>query len=136
MDKLQLRAVIAGICFGLYPLFLSRSKLTPNLACAAFTFTTFLCVLPFALGEMRNLVSAYWTMLILGAILSGAGMLTMTSYLAKATPVSVGLLIILMLIAQAAVTAAYQMVMDRGVSLTKCLGFAFATVAIVLLNKK
>ncbi len=121
MDKLQVKAAIAGICFGLYPLLLSRSRLPGNISCAVFTLIVFICVSPFAVGEISNLRQTRWVMLIGSGIASSIGMLAMTGFLSRTPAGSVGLLIVLMTVTQTIVTATYQVVMDKGISLTVCL---------------
>ncbi len=136
MDNLQLKAVIAGICFGLHPLLLNRGGLSGNLLSAVYALIVFIFVLPFGLGEIRNLSHANWLMLFGAGAICATGTLFYTGYLAKASPTNVGLLIVLMIVMQTVVTAIYQAIMDKGVSLTKLCGFVLAAAAIVLLNKK
>lgn len=136
MDKSQIQAVLAGLMFGIYPLLLNKSKLGGNIMAAVFTFAVFMFIFPFATGQIKNLAGADWRMLLGSAAVSAIGMMCMTSYLASSSQSSVGLLVILMVVIQAIVTACYQIAMDRGVSLAKVVGFGCATAAIILLNKK
>jgi len=103
---------------------------------ATFSFIVFMFILPFARSEFKCLATADWSMLIGAGVISAIAMMSMTSYLAASDHKSVGLLIILMIVAQAVITAAYQMVMDRGISTTRLIGFICAGTAIVLLNNK
>lgn len=136
MDKMQCRAILAGLLFGIYPLFLSKSRISGNVMGATFSLVVCLTILPFALGEMKELAMTNWRMLIGAGIVSAMGLMCMTSYLALPDQRQIGLLIILMIITQATVTAVYQVYMDKGISLTRILGFISAAVAIVLLNKR
>lgn len=136
MDKLQIRAVIAGICFGIYPLLLNRSRLGGNMQSAVFCILVCLFVIPFAVKEVGELAHTYWAMVIGAGMASAMGMLSMTGFLAKASPVAAGTLIVMMIVTQTLVTAIYQVVMDKGVSFTRGLGFVLAAIAIVLMNRK
>jgi len=136
MDKMQLRAVLAGVFFGIYPLLLNRAKLGVNISSAAFCLVVFICVAPFAYGEVGQLRQTYWVMLLGAGVASAAGMLSMTGFLVKVPADSVAPLIVLMMVTQTVLTACYQIYMDGGVSVSRFLGFVLAAGAIVLLNRK
>ncbi len=136
MEKLQLRAILAGAFFGIYPLLLNRSNIKGNVMAAIFSFMVAVFILPFALNELRSLVVADWRMLIGASAVSAIAMMSMTSFLAASDRTSAGLLVLLMIITQATVTGIYQAFMDKGISVNKILGFAFAIAAVVFLNKK
>lgn len=136
MDKYQIRAVLAGVFFGLYPLLLNRSNLPGNLTGMMFSFFVAVFILPFALGEAPKLATANWLMLISAGAISAIAMMCMTNFLTNNTEEKIGLLIILMIVTQATVTAIFQIIMDKGVSATRLSGFALAIMAVYLLNKK
>ncbi|OHA34986.1 MAG: hypothetical protein A2928_03355 [Candidatus Taylorbacteria bacterium RIFCSPLOWO2_01_FULL_45_15b] len=136
MDKLQLKAILAGILFGIYPLLLNKSRLTGNIMATSLSLLVCIFILPFAFGEIKCLATADWKMLIGAGVASAVGMMCLSSFLALSKPSSVGVLIILMIITQATVTAVYQMIMDKGITTAKLFGFGCAAIAIVLLNKK
>lgn len=54
MNELHVRAFLAGVFFGLWPLFMNRSGLTGNISAAVFTVGVFVIVSPFALYELRG----------------------------------------------------------------------------------
>lgn len=136
MDKLQLRAILAGICFGIYPLLLNKSRLGGNMQSAAFCLLVCLFVTPFALKDIGELGNAYWKMVIAAGVASAIGMLSMTGFLAKASPGTASTLIVMMIVTQTLVTCLYQVVMDKGISALQGLGFVLAGIALVLMNKK
>lgn len=140
MDKLQIKMALAGICFGIYPLLLNRSKISGNLSSVTFTLVVCTLVSLYVGKELRTLFTMDWSAVrwpfIVGAgALSAVGMLLLTGVLAEASKDRVGLLIVVMLVVNTAVAAGYQVAMDRGLSLARCAGFALAIAAIVLLNK-
>jgi hypothetical protein len=51
MNDLQIRAVLAGFFFGIWPLLLNRSRLSSDISSAVFTFFALITVLPLALNE-------------------------------------------------------------------------------------
>src|SRR3989344_923669 len=99
MTELQIRAVLAGVFFGMWPLLMNRSGLTGNISAAVFSLGTFIVVLPFALRELGgSSTTAAWTMAVGACISGGVGLLLFTGVLAKATPQTVGPLFILMMV--------------------------------------
>ncbi len=139
MDNLLVKAVIAGLFFGAWPLFMNRSGLGGNVASLAFVTVVLVCVIPFALrpivGGTANLAQASWTMVILAGIIGAVGMMAFNGLLAKATPQSVGTLIVVMILVQTVVPVAYDAVTNAGISLTKAAGFVLAAIAAVLLAR-
>ncbi|MES2216626.1 MAG: hypothetical protein V4481_05025, partial [Patescibacteria group bacterium] len=107
-----------------------------KVAAMVFCFIVWECTFPFAIKELGTLAMTNWPMIIGAGIVSALGMLCMTGVLSKAEPQKIGQLIVLMIIVQTAVTAIYQTIMDRDISLSRCVGFALAAAAIFLLNKK
>lgn len=136
MDKNQFQAIFAGICFGLYPLLLNKCRVNGNIMVAVFSLGVALFIIPFALSQVKNLANTDWRMLIGASMISAVGMMFMTRFLSGNSQASIGLLIILMVVTQALVTAIYQICMDGSASITRVLGFGCAIVSIVLLNKK
>lgn len=136
MNLLYFKAVLAGVLFGIYPLLLNRSKVSGNIMSATFCLIVCLCVLPFAVSEIKNLRTANWGMLLGAGFMSAIAMMAMTSFLSQSKAEHVAILITLMIILQAAVTAAYQIYMNKGVTAEKLFGFVGAAVSIYLLNKK
>lgn len=137
MSTLWARAIIAGIFFGIWPLLMNRSGLNGSVASFAFAFTVLICVFPFALSNPSVNVSSYNLVFAIGAgILGAAGLLLFNGVLAKANLQNVGLLFVIMLIAQTVVPAVYQSIMTGGISFQKILGFILATISIVLLMSK
>lgn len=65
---------------------------------------------------------------------SAAGILFFNSMLAKASPQEVGMLFLLMCVAQAAVPVIYTIIMNGGLTLIKGIKLAVALLAIVLLS--
>ena len=136
MNKFQVDAVIAGVMFGLYPLLLSRSEAKSNINATLFSFVVAVCILPFAIAQVKSIDVSDCKWIIGAGMLSAIGLVCMSNFITSSSKNSIGLLIILMIVVQASVTATYQIIMDRGISPTRLLGFVFAAVAIILLNRK
>lgn len=139
MDSLPLKAAVAGLFFGLWPLFMNRSGLSGSVSSLVFTSVVLLCVLPFGirhiLGGTEDFAQVSWMMAIVAGICSAIGVMAFNSMLANATPQKVGTLFVLMIIVETVVPAAYSVVINGGVSLTRAAGFVFAAIAAILLTR-
>lgn len=137
MDSLQIKALLAGVFFGLWPLFMNKSGLNGLMSPMFFALIALTCVLPFGLRRIatnpEDLVHVGWTMVILAGVFGAAGTIFFNDMLAKATPQSVGTLFVLMIVVQISIPAIYSAVMNGGVSPSKAIGFALAAVASILL---
>lgn len=136
MNELYLKAVLAGVFFGVWPLLMNRSGLTGNISAAAFALGALIVVSPFAIHEFRGAaINVVWTMLVGACIFGGLGLLAFNGMLSKATPQAVGSLFVLVLVVQIAIPALYQIVSDGGLTISKCVGFAAAILAAYLLAR-
>ena len=135
MNELQIKALLAGLFFGVWPLLMNKSGLNGNVSSMAFSGLVFLLVVPFALRDHGDLSNVRWILVILAGAVGAAGIMSFNGMLSKATPQTVGSLFVLMIVVQTAVPAAYQVIMNGGLSVTKSLGFVLAAVAGVLLTK-
>lgn len=133
MDNL-LKALFAGLFFGLWPLLMNRSGLSGTTSSAFFAGLVFLFVLPFAIksGLPPNPIS--WTLVGAAGIAGGLGILCFNGMLASVTPTEVGSLFIVMILVQISVPA-LQMALISGLTLNKAIGLAFAVLAAVLLTR-
>lgn len=134
MESLQLKAVLSGICFGIWPLLMNRSGLSGNLSTFAFALTVTVCVLPFTLGNLGDIAHSRWLFVLAAGILGAIGLIFFNGMLSKATPKDVGTLFVLMVVVQVAVPAIYKVVLS-GITLEKGIGFALAAIAAVLLMR-
>ncbi len=135
MESLEIKSVVAGILFGIWPLFMNRSGLSGNLGTFVFAAVVLLCVFPFAISSFHSIRTSHWMWAVAAGIFGALGLLAFNSVLAKATPQIVGILIVLMIIVQTVVPAIYQAIMNGGLPFSKIVGFVLAAVAAVLLLK-
>lgn len=134
MNELHVRALLAGLFFGLWPLLMNKSGLSGNVSALAFTVGVLVIVSPFALYELRGTTTSVAWMMVVGACFAGAfGLLAFNGMLAKASPQTVGSLFVMMLVVQIATPALYQVMNDGGLTTTKAVGFAAAILAAFLL---
>lgn len=134
MSELHLRAVLAGVFFGIWPLLMNRSGLTGNVSSAVFALGALIVVSPFAFYEFSSVtVSVVWTMVVGACIFGGLGLLSFNGMLSKATPETVGSLFVLMIVMQIATPALYQVINGGGLTVSKAIGFAAAILAAFLL---
>jgi hypothetical protein len=135
LESLEIKSVIAGILFGLWPLLMNRSGLSGNLITFVFAAVVLLCVLPFAASSLHDIGNAHWVWAVGGGILGAIGLIAFNTVLSKATPQTVGTFFVLMIIVQTAIPAVYQGIMNGGLPFTKIAGFVFAGIAAFLLLK-
>lgn len=132
---MYVRAIFAGVFFGIWPLLMHRSGLTGNILSAVFTLGVLMIVSPFAIYELRNgMVHATWYWAIAACAFGAAGLLIFSDIIAKATSQTIGSLFVLMLIAQIATPAIYHMIYGGGLTVRMVLGFIAAIVAAILLR--
>lgn len=136
MNELQIRALLAGVLFGLWPLLMNRSGLSGSVSAAVFSGTAVIVILPFALHglDTSKLAQANWTYALLGGLVGAIGVLFFNGGLAKATPQTVGTFFVLMMMAQIAVPAINEII-QNGVSTTKMIGLMLAAAATYFLSK-
>ncbi len=135
MNGLYLRMILAGIGFGLWPLFMNRSGLGAYQSSVAICFLTLVFVLPFSFQEdATTLLSANWWAAAASAACSAIAVLLFNSMVMKATPQEVGRFCVIMVLAQISVPAIYHCVMAGGVSLKYASGFIATIVALILLS--
>jgi len=135
MDSMQIKTVVAGVFFGIWPLFMNKSGLSGNASAMAFSLMVLIFVFPFAVSDIGNVSGIKWTMLLGAGACAAIGVLCFNNMLASATAQNIGSLLVLNFVLQIAVAAVYQIVLSHGVSLTKGIGFVLAAVAAVLLLK-
>jgi len=135
LNSLELKSIIAGVLFGIWPLFMNRSGLAGNLASFVFASVVLLSVSPFAVSNLSQLSNSYWLWAVAAGVFAAVGLLLFNSVLSKATPQSVGTFFVLMIIIQTVVPSVYQVIMNGEISITKLAGFVLAVVASFLLVK-
>jgi hypothetical protein len=135
MSELHIRAILSGVFFGLWPLFMNRSGLTGNISSAVFALGSLIVVSPFAFYKLCSATTANvaWVMVAGACVSGGLGLLAFNEMLSKATPKTVGPLIVLMVVVQITVPALYKTIQDGGLTVSKSIGFAAAILAAFLL---
>jgi hypothetical protein len=136
MNEQSLKSIIAGVFFGIWPLLLNRSGLNGNIATLVYVFVVLVCVIPFSLTRLVEISSAHWIYVVGAGIFGAIGLLLFNDVVAKATVKNIGLLFVLMLIAQTVVPAAYQSFVSDGISFQRLLGYLFAIISAILLITK
>lgn len=134
MNDLYMKAILAGVLFGIWPLFMNRSGLNGNVSSAAFCLAALAGVAPFAIySNGLSLPNANWLMVILAGAAGAVGLLFFNGMLASASLQNVGALFVLTTVAQVTVAASYQVVMSGHLSLDKIGGYIAAVAAAYLL---
>ena len=85
MDALYLKAILAGLCFGLWPLFMNKSGLNSAEASAALSLFLLAVVTPFLLvNGFQQLSAVRWEMALPACIFDALGLLALNSLLSSA----------------------------------------------------
>lgn len=135
MDNLQIKALCAGVAFGIWPLVMSKSGLSGNVSSLALSIISFFIILPFAFKEFGDIKDVRWTMGIIASVVGAIGIMGFNGMLSKASPEDVSGLFVLMILAQISIPALYQVWMGHATP-TKYAGFALAATSAFLLTKK
>jgi len=129
-------AIISGIFFGMWPLFMNRSGVDGFASAALFSGITFATILPFALasGQLQKIeVTPLLFFALAAGIAAGLGVLIFNTMLAKVTPKEVGTMILLMIMVQLSVPAVYHMIQGGDYSPRKIVGVLGAFIVACLL---
>lgn len=134
MDN-YLKALLAGIFFGIYPLFMNKSGLHGSATAFAFGIGLFLLAAPFAFMSSSNAADIKWPLVIFFVILACTGVLMYTSAIASVDKKDVSTLIMLLVISQTVVATGMYAMLNSSLSPMKFTGFILAGVAAVMLIK-
>lgn len=136
MSELHVRAILAGVLFGAWPLLMNKSGLSGNISSTVFAFGALAIVLPFGIYEFQHVgrgTQVGWALVTSACIMGGLGLLAFNGMLAKADPKTIGSLFVFMIVVQVATPALYQVFMDGGLTIRKTAGFVAAILAALLL---
>lgn len=131
---LYLKAALAGVFFGVWPLLMNRSGLSGNMSAGVFTGVVLVGLLPFALYSSGGVIpKANWAIVIVAGFFGVLGMLFFNGMLAGATSANVGQLFIFTTVIQVVIPAVYQTVKAGQLEPDKAVGYIAAMVAAYLL---
>ena len=133
--ELVIRALISGIFFVLWPLFMNQSGLNYISAAFAFILVQLFVLIPVFIKNFNPHIINIWS--LCAGVCGAVGMLFFTGGLEKIPKESKAVLstyLTLMLLIQVCVIAVHQIVFN-GINLRKILGFVLAGVVVFLLLK-
>lgn len=133
-----IRVLLAGLFFGLWPLFLSKSGLNVgNASTFYFAIVTLAIVLAFTFQDAASVAGARWGYLVAAAAASAAGVILFNRMLASAGPKEVGSYFVIMVLVQISIPVIYDVALSAGkIPPARLAGFACAVAAAVLLTMK
>ncbi len=137
MTEVQVRAILAGLFFGIWPIVMSWTGLKGNASAAAFSGITFLIVIPLALQgtSFADLAQANWKFALLAGLTGALGVIAFNGGLAITNKYTVSTFFITMIAVQIMVPAVYKVFATRFVTPEQLIGFTLAMSATYLLNK-
>jgi predicted membrane-bound spermidine synthase len=101
MDPLYLKAVLAGLCFGLWPLFMNKSGLNSVEASAALSLFLLAVVAPFLLvNGLQQLSTIRWQMALPACLFDALGLLAFNSLLSSASSAQAGSAFVIVTVVQ------------------------------------
>lgn len=137
MNELQIRAVIAGVCFGAWPILMNRSHLNGHVSPALIGLILFVGSLPLAILNFNKVTTdTNWILAISAAVIILLGNFPFATMLDKAPRPIVSSLIVLMVVTQIAVPALYQIFLTRKITLYQMAGFATAIATAFFLRER
>src|SRR5712675_1499043 len=129
MDALYLKAIIAGLCFGLWPLFMNKSGLNSAEASATLSLFLLAVVTPFLLvNGFQQLSAVRWEMALPACIFDALGLLALNS-LSSASSAQAGSAFVIVTVVQIAVPAAYLAMLAGGLTPRSRIGLVAAAIA-------
>jgi hypothetical protein len=132
--ELKVRAMLAGLFFGAWPLFMNKSGLSGNFSAFVFEVVVTILVIPFSFWNIGDLSAARWGMVLLSCTSAAIGILCFNGMLAKAEPTDMSMLFILMIVVQILVPAIYNAVLSGHISILKAFGVALAILAGIVIS--
>ena len=135
MDPLYLKAILAGLCFGLWPLFMNKSGLNSVEASATLSLFLLTVVTPFLLvNGVQQLSTIRWQMAFPACLFDALGLLALNSLLSSASSAQAGSAFVIVTVVQVAVPAAYLAMLAGGLSPRSGIGLVAAAIAVYLLQ--
>ena len=136
MNELLFKAVLAGILFGSWPLFIGKCGLGSSTATLFTTAFTFLFVMPIAITNGITVAGSRWWIAIVAGCMAGLGCLAFNDVMIKSKPTSMALMFVIMLVVQISVPALYHVFVNQQFSIKTIAGFIAAIIACILLYSK
>jgi hypothetical protein len=135
MDGINLKAVAAGICFGIWPLLMNKSGLNSAEASAALSLFLLAVVSPFLLiNGLPQLSAVRWELALPACLFDALGLLALNSLLSSASGTEAGRAFVIVTVVQVAIPAMYLAVLAGGLTLRSVTGLAAAVIAVYLLR--
>ena len=135
MDPLYLKAILAGLCFGVWPLFMNKSGLNSVEASAALSLFLLAVVTPFLLvNGVQQLSTIRWQMVLPACLFDALGLLALNSLLSSASSAQAGSAFVIVTVVQVAVPAAYLATLAGGLTPRSGIGLVAAAIAVYLLR--
>lgn len=138
MSKILLCALLSGLMFGIWPLYMSRSGLSGTTSTFLFVLILIAVVVPFALYQDIKLSEIYeskWQFGVVAGICGAIGLLLFNYTLSNSTKENVGQLFIVMIIVQVSIPTIYHLVVSKNLTWQTLTGLVLAAVASVLLTQ-
>ena len=135
MDPLYLQAILAGLCIGVWPLFMNKSGLNSVEASAALSLFLLAVVVPFLLvNGVQQLSTIRWQMALPACLFDALGLLALNSLLSSASSAQAESAFVIVTVVQVAVPAAYLAMLAGGVTQRSGIGLVAAAIAVYLLR--
>jgi hypothetical protein len=138
MSKPLILMLVAGVCFGGWPLIMNKSGLSG--LPASFVVAGVAAVLTLLVGITSSTFTehasshASWFLAVVAGLCGALGLICLNIGIAEAGKYTVGRLLVIMMVIQVTVPAIYHVAVSEGFSLRAGVGFTAAVVAAVLLR--
>lgn len=136
MNELQIRSIVAGVMFGMWPLFMNLSGLKGSVSAACYGTMALVCILPIAYYENGwQIPPANWRFVLIAGLVGAVGLLCFNGMLAQASRNEVGKLFVLMIVVQTTVPAIYHTISNGQLRIDTLIGYLAAALAAFLLTR-
>lgn len=135
MNSPFLGMLVAGVLFSIWPIIMSKSGLSGMASTAVFIVMSMTIIVPAAMSNgvtLQSVAGAKGVYALIAAAIASVGLILMNRSLGAADPQQIGSLLLVMVLAQVAVPALYQ-IWVGALTMKLVGGIVAAVVAIILL---
>lgn len=129
MSDIQVRAIIAGILFGAWPLIYQKGAMHWGIGQLIMSAVTLVVIVPAVFANGVPPISIKWAYVVAAGIVVTIGLVVFNGGLQKVTAQEVSSYFVLMIVVQIVVPAVYHVIENGQVSGTKIAGFVLAIAA-------
>lgn len=134
MSSGLLLTIIAGLLFGVWPIFMNMSRMSGTNAAAAFTIVCFCVVMPVAVYNGITISGARLGFAIAAGVTAGVALIMFNYVLASTPPQDLAPLFVVLLVAQLVASVVHYLMENGSMTPMKTIGLVLVITGAVLVN--